>query len=159
MLFQVWVSFRESSASTTQRTRQGQHPQQRYYHHCLDTITNKPSMDRKSGALITESLIRASITYRGSKQRQKRQWSGSGVAGTMAEAALGENTPAVCERNRATQLGQRFAGDNGGEGGEGTVAARRWMHGEDDKGHPREKSKRRFALVEEKEGLWWKRKL
>ncbi|KOM52104.1 hypothetical protein LR48_Vigan09g076300 [Vigna angularis] len=43
------------------------------------------------------------------------------VAGTVAEAALGDNTLAVRARNRATQLGQHFAGDNGGT----TVDARR----------------------------------
>ncbi|KOM50172.1 hypothetical protein LR48_Vigan08g099900 [Vigna angularis] len=75
----------------------------------------------------------------------------------MAEATLGENTPTVRERNRATQPGQRFAGDNGGEGGGGTVAARRWMHEEDDKGHLRQKLKPRFALQQFAFGLWSKR--
>ncbi|WVZ14210.1 hypothetical protein V8G54_011776 [Vigna mungo] len=54
----------------------------------------------------------------------------------MAEAALGENTHAVCARNRATQLGQHFIGDNGGEGRGRTVAAWRWTHGEDNNGQP-----------------------
>ncbi|KOM48032.1 hypothetical protein LR48_Vigan07g173600 [Vigna angularis] len=75
----------------------------------------------------------------------------------MAEATLGENNPTVCERNRATQPGQRFAGDNGGEGRGGTIAARRWMHGEHDKGHLRQKSKPRFALQQFAFGLWSER--
>ncbi|KOM34598.1 hypothetical protein LR48_Vigan02g074800 [Vigna angularis] len=54
----------------------------------------------------------------------------------MVEAALGENTPVVPARNKATQLGQRFARDNGGEGGGQTVAAWRWMHGEENNGQP-----------------------